>query len=72
MRAVHVCMCCQTFVDGLESTSASDANKVISGYPSFVTGINSSAELGFYPFNGLFAGWEHGEGQAGRYVCQSI
>jgi len=54
----------QSFDAELKSTSASDANKVISGFPSFIVG-KTNASLGYLAFNGVFAGWDHNT--VGRY-----
>lgn len=47
------------FNDGLVNTSTSNANKVISGFPSFTTGLGTKLNLGFMQYSGLMAGYDY-------------
>jgi len=55
----------QYFEDEFKSTAASDANGVISGFPTFAVG-KTNASLGYLAYNGRFAGWK--DNAAGRYT----
>lgn len=73
IRALSLCWVCvlsQAFVSGFGKTSAGDASKVVSGFPSIRVG-NGSAPLGYLAFNGLFAGWynmETGRSEANGHL----
>jgi len=54
----------QSFDDEFKSTATSDANTVISGFPTFAVG-KTNANLGYLAYNGIFAGWT--SNAAGRY-----
>jgi len=58
----------QSFNDDFESTATSDANRVISGFPTFAIG-KTNASLGYLAYNGGFAGWS--SNAAGRYFVDS-
>jgi len=65
LKCAHVSVFLQSFDDGFKSTATSDANKVISGFPTFAIG-KTNASLGYLAYNGGFAGWS--SNAAGRYA----
>ena len=61
---MHLSVLLQSFDDEFKSTATTDANKVISGFPTFEI-RKTSASLGYLAYNGIFAGWS--DNAAGRY-----
>jgi hypothetical protein len=59
LNSLHELNFYQIFSDGLENTSTSDANRVISGFPSFTTGLGTKLNLGFLQYSGLMAGYDY-------------